>query len=402
MLTYPAWRSIALELRKLCFPPLLLVCLWAGGCGGGSAPPAPPQPATILTQPMNDTVMVGQTGQFSVTASGTAPLTYQWNKNGVPVPGTNDSTYRTAPTAETDSGSSFTVTVSNSLGAVTSNSAGLLVLTQPGPAPMAGDLRFRQIDAPATVNGYLGQVSPLFGAPGGFSFSAEYGTPLSVGVSCAGPTGVTGNCFYAFTAYYLPQGVTGLSLVYQTDYYSNFNANLSAVPAGNCVVNSLDLEQSYDAYGLSWQCSDAASGFDMASHTILPSSFQTAATQQGAQGRVITALSFDAGNLTYLSYGWQSDTSTVYEVDVEPATFDTFETAAANLASNGYILTAIGGESTDGLLLVGTRVKGNTTPRPMRFDSYVNPSPVKLNTEGYAIVGLVNTPSGDTIWIGER
>jgi hypothetical protein len=27
---------------------------------------------------------------------------------------------------------------------------------------------------------------------------------------------------------------------------------------------------------------------------------------------------------------------------------------------------------------------------------------VRLNTEGYAIVGLVNTPSGDTIWIGER
>jgi hypothetical protein len=402
MLTYPAWRSIALELRKLCVPPLLLVCLWAGGCGGGSAPPAPPQPATILTQPMNDTVMVGQTAQFSVTASGTAPLTYQWNKNGSPIQGATSSTYATPATVENDTGSDFTVTVSNSLGSVTSNSAGLLVLTQSGPAPMAGDLRFRQIDAPATVNGYLGQVNPLFEAPAGFSFPAEYGTPLSVGVSCAGPTGVTGNCVYAFTAYYLPQGVTGLSLVYQTDYYSNFNANLSAVPAGNCVVNSLDLEQSYDAYGLSWQCSDAASGFDTASHTILPSSFQTAASQEGSQGRVITALSFDAGNLTYLSYGWQSDASTIYEVDVESATLDNFQTVASNLASNGYILTAIGGESTDGLLLVGTRVKGNTTPRPLRFQSFLNPPPVQMNVEGYAIVGLVNTPAGDTIWVGER
>lgn len=388
--------------RKIGIAILALISSLAAGCGSGSTPSTPPQPAAIVTQPQNDTVMVGQTAQFAVTASGTAPISYEWSKNGVPIPGTNNSTYRTAPTAETDSGSSFTVTVSNSLGSVTSNSAGLLVLTQPGPAPMAGDLRFRQIDAPATVNGYLGQFNELFEAPAGFSFLAEYGTPLSVGVSCAGPTGVTINCFYAFTAYYLPQGMTGLSLVYQTDYYSNFNANLSAVPAGNCVVNSLDLEQSYDAYGLSWQCSDAVSGFDMASHTILPSSFQTAATQEGAQGRVITALSFDAGNLTYLSYGWQSDASTIYEVDVESATLDNFQTVASSLASNGYILTAIGGEVTDGLLLVGTRVKGKTNPRPMRFQSYLNPPPVQMNIEGYAIVGLVNTPTGDTIWIGER
>jgi hypothetical protein len=156
MLTYPAWRSIAFELRKLCVPTLLLVCLWARGCGGGSATPAPAQPATILTQPMNDTVMVGQTGQFSVTASGTAPLTYQWNKNGSPLQGATSSTYATPATVENDSGSVFTVTVSNSLDSVTSDAAGLLVLTQPGPAPKAGDLRFRQIDAPATINGYQG------------------------------------------------------------------------------------------------------------------------------------------------------------------------------------------------------------------------------------------------------
>ena len=119
---------------------------------------------------------------------------------------------------------------------------------------------------------------------------------------------------------------------------------------------------------------------------------------QGDYGR----FSFDAGNLTYLSYGWQSDASTIYEVDVESANLDNFQTVASNLASNGYILTAIGGESTDGLLLVGTRVKGNTTPRPMRFQSFLNPPPVQMNIEGYAIVGLVNTPAGDSIWVGER
>jgi len=402
MLAASARTSVLPDCRKTSIAVLVLISSLAVGCGSGSTPSTPPQPASIVTQPQNDTVMVGQTAQFAVTASGTAPIAYQWSKNSLVIPGATNSTYITPATAESDSGSAFSVTVSNSLGSVTSNLAGLLVLTQPGPAPMAGDLRFRQIDAPATINGYLGHINNLFPAPLSFSSSPAYGTPLSVGVSCAGPIGVINNCFYAYEMYYLPQNVTGLSLVYQTNYYTSFNSNLSAVPAGNCVVNSLDLEQSYDAYGLSWQCSDAVSGFDMASHTILPSSFQTAATQEGAQGRVITALSFDAGNLTYLSYGWQSDASTVYEVDTEPATLDNFQTVASNLALNGYILTAIGGEMTDGLLLVGTRLKGNTTPRPMRFQSFVNPPLVQLNIEGYAIVGLVNTPTGDTIWIGER
>ena len=38
-------------------------------------------PPTIITQPTNQTVYVGGTASFSVTASGTLPLSYQWNFN---------------------------------------------------------------------------------------------------------------------------------------------------------------------------------------------------------------------------------------------------------------------------------------------------------------------------------
>src|SRR5205823_11446122 len=43
-----------------------------------AAPVAP----TITTQPARQTVTAGQTATFTVTATGTAPLSYQWQRNG--------------------------------------------------------------------------------------------------------------------------------------------------------------------------------------------------------------------------------------------------------------------------------------------------------------------------------
>ncbi len=88
-----------------------------------SAPVAP----TISTQPANQTVNAGQTATFSVVASGTAPLTYQWQKNGVAITGATAASYTTPVTTTADSGELFRVVVSNSAGNVTSNSATLTV-----------------------------------------------------------------------------------------------------------------------------------------------------------------------------------------------------------------------------------------------------------------------------------
>src|SRR5258706_14358110 len=47
-------------------------------------------PPTIISQPTNQTVVFGQSAAFAVSASGTAPLVYQWRLNGTNVPtGTN-------------------------------------------------------------------------------------------------------------------------------------------------------------------------------------------------------------------------------------------------------------------------------------------------------------------------
>jgi Abnormal spindle-like microcephaly-assoc'd, ASPM-SPD-2-Hydin len=81
----------------------------------------------ISTQPSSKTISVGQIGSFSVANTGTAPITYQWQKNGVAISGANSSTYTTPAAAMSDNSSQFTVTISNSAGSVVSSAAALNV-----------------------------------------------------------------------------------------------------------------------------------------------------------------------------------------------------------------------------------------------------------------------------------
>ena len=82
---------------------------------------------SITTQPSNQTVAAGQTAKFSVVASGTSPLSYQWQKGGAAITGATSSTYTTPATSTADSGAQFKVVVTNSAGSATSNAATLTV-----------------------------------------------------------------------------------------------------------------------------------------------------------------------------------------------------------------------------------------------------------------------------------
>ena len=111
---------------------LLLGCGGGGGSGGGSAALAP----GITAQPTGQSVVVGQTATFTVSANDSAPLHYQWQKGATPISGATASSYTTPATTLADDASTFQVVVSNSLGSVTSNSATLLVTA--GTAPSRG------------------------------------------------------------------------------------------------------------------------------------------------------------------------------------------------------------------------------------------------------------------------
>lgn len=82
---------------------------------------------TISSQPASVNITVGQSASFQVAVTGTAPLTYQWSKNGAAISGATASTYTTPAETATDNNAKFTVTVSNSVGSVTSLAATLTV-----------------------------------------------------------------------------------------------------------------------------------------------------------------------------------------------------------------------------------------------------------------------------------
>src|SRR5215469_7977691 len=122
-------------------------------------------PPTITTEPASLTaVTAGQTATFAVVASGTAPLSYQWQKNGTNISGATSPSYTTPATTTADNGSIFDVRVSNSKGSVTSSTATLTVnaavaaptiTTQPGSGDCRanGNIRGRgQRDRPAQLS----------------------------------------------------------------------------------------------------------------------------------------------------------------------------------------------------------------------------------------------------------
>ena len=97
------------------------------GCGGGHGGAGGAVAPAITAQPTDQRVVIGSTATFSVTATGSAPLGYQWQKGTTSIPGATASSYTTPATTLADDGSSFQVIVSNSAGSVTSNSVMLTV-----------------------------------------------------------------------------------------------------------------------------------------------------------------------------------------------------------------------------------------------------------------------------------
>jgi hypothetical protein len=88
--------------------------------------PAPTTAPIITTQPTNLTKNVGDTAVLTVVATGTGPLTYEWSKDGTPIPNSNNASLILAHLVAGNAGK-YKVKVSNAAGSVTSNEVTLTV-----------------------------------------------------------------------------------------------------------------------------------------------------------------------------------------------------------------------------------------------------------------------------------
>ena len=112
--------------------------------------PAVVAPA-ITTQPASQTVTAGANVSFTVAASGTAPLSYQWQKDRANLAGATSATLTLSSVTSANAGS-YRAVVSNSAGSATSAAATLTV--NPAPAlsiSLASPINGAVYSAPADV-----------------------------------------------------------------------------------------------------------------------------------------------------------------------------------------------------------------------------------------------------------
>ncbi len=119
---------------------------------------------SITTQPLSQSVAAGATATFSVAATSDSAILYQWYRNGVAIAGATQSSYTTAALMSGDSGSSFTVNVTNASGTTASMPAMLTVnsslptgpnLALNQPTMESGSQNVADLDSSFAVDGDL-------------------------------------------------------------------------------------------------------------------------------------------------------------------------------------------------------------------------------------------------------
>ncbi len=91
------------------------------------------QPPQILQHPSNASVSAGQPATFTVQAVGEAPLSYQWQRNGVDILGATSANYTISSPTQADHEARFRCQVTNEFGNASSNEATLLIIDNQPP-----------------------------------------------------------------------------------------------------------------------------------------------------------------------------------------------------------------------------------------------------------------------------
>ena len=131
-------------------------------------------PPGIVTPPISQTVFAGANVNFTVSASGTPPLSYQWRKNTVNIAGATTSSLSLASVTATNAGS-YQAVVTNTAGTATSATATLVV----NPAPVAPAITMQPVSQSVNAGA---NISFTVAASGTAPLSYQWrkgGTPIA-------------------------------------------------------------------------------------------------------------------------------------------------------------------------------------------------------------------------------
>lgn len=138
-----------------------------------------PTPPSITQHPQSRTVSPGGSVTFSVAASGTEPLSYQWQKAASNIAGATGTSYTVNPVAESDAGN-YRCVVTNDHGTATSNEAVLTVAELPAGAYSVVDTgqvvcydNSSEITCPGAGSAFYGQDAQCVGNQPSYTLSGD-------------------------------------------------------------------------------------------------------------------------------------------------------------------------------------------------------------------------------------
>ena len=196
----------------------------------------------FLTAPFSYAVVAGEAVTLAAQAAGTRPLTYQWRRNGTPLPAANDATLTLDPVTTNDAGS-YVLVVTNSFGSVTSQVAYLFVTPAIdlglalnntnldwftggdrvfyGQTPTSHDGFGAAQSAPISNNQQVWLETTVLG-PGALWFwwkvSSEAGYDfLEFSINGYAQTNISGEVDWTQVGYLIPDGLTTVAWTYSKD-----------------------------------------------------------------------------------------------------------------------------------------------------------------------------------------
>ena len=376
----------------------------AGSVTSGGATLTVKSPAvapSITAQPLSQTIAAGQTATFSATVTGTAPMSYQWQKNGAAISGATASTYQTSVTTVSDNASLFTVVVSNSAGNVTSNPATLTV-TAPGcvvssanwvnsalPQVETGTFRL-EFDATPASAGIDGVIGVSSGSAGAYTSLAAI-----IRFNSTGTIDARNGAAYMVAAAIPYSAGTSYHFILDVDLAAH-TYNVSIVVNGAQVVIGTKFAFRSEQVGVS-SLSNIAAVATLGSQTIcnvkvsaIPPSITTQPLSQTVTPGQTATFSVAGAGTAPMSYQWQKN-----GVAITGATSSTYQTPAATVSDNGSQFTAVVSNSAGSV----TSSSGTLTVNTGTFLLAANPSQLSfgsVNVSSNNVENVMVTNSGSS------